>query len=200
MEMLRTKPTTPEEVTDYWKGVFSEAEDRTGIQVVVPNCDLSSEEIQRSMLAYEGHEIAGIIVPRVPKLSVSSLRLIYPSMGGALSHDKIRDAAKFSVTGWLKVYEEASGFGRYKDSISYFAREQGYHLAKMDEYVLGAQVYRDFHGRYPDMPPAWIQLGDPAIYRNGTYPQAGFDPDGSFRTRLAIPFNVKLGYRLVASM
>lgn len=94
---------TPEMWTAYWRAKFQVDAGKIGLNIEIPDCDWTDEEIRRPMVDIHGKEIDGIMVPVMPDITLSVLGRMYPAMQSRTVREDSPVADTHDITGWIKV-------------------------------------------------------------------------------------------------
>lgn len=160
LERGREFPDTPEGVTGFWRTKLSTDGARVGVDLAVPECDWTAEEIQRPMVDIGGNQIAGIMVTVLPEMTLPLLGRMYPE----LVHDTVTDGTPITdvheTPGWVKVYAcvDAPNSDTTQQQLEEFARRVGYLGQRLRTYILASQAVHDLTGEYLDHYKGYARL------------------------------------------
>lgn len=161
------KQLSPETITAFWQAFL----DKKELNVAVPACNWTTEEIRRPMVDISHREInATMMVPKVLfieyidlnrlKQGRSTLILVDPAMGLPFRTElpiaeRVTPAGKLMEENkdkWIKT--EATVNAPNRNTTEYqlkeFAKEQGYLLQELDTYTLASQANHALTGAYFD--------------------------------------------------
>lgn len=133
---LKKRPT-PESVTNYWRAKFQIDGARARLNILVPDCNWTEEEIQRPMIDIHGNELHGTMVPVVSGITLPNLGRMCPKMSGLLFIGEpppisFRDDTPIkdihNTRGWVKVYAsvDAPNLNTGTRDAKKFADDHGY--------------------------------------------------------------------------
>ena len=152
--------STPEMWTTYWRDKFQADGRRIGINLEVPDCDWTEEEIKRPMVDMRGVEIEGIMVPVIPNLTLPVLGEMYPEMQSLTVAQDSPVVDTHNTQGWIKVYGEVNAPNRNtgQAEAEKFAGKKGYLPGREITYILASQAKKDFGNKYLDQGDTWSWL------------------------------------------
>lgn len=188
----RRGPITPELMTKYWREKLKIGGERVGLNILVPDCDWTEEEIRRPMLDIMGNTVQGMMVYNPEELRRGRMGLIrlgemYPGMASYTVGRNTLITNTHETRGWIKVEATigAPNLNTSREELVNFARRQGYLGQRESTYILASQASKDLTGRYFDEGGTWSRLlgvrGESIIFRNRRYVMgvgAHFDSDG----------------------
>lgn len=153
-------PITSEVVTRYWQAKFNADGEGVGFNVIVPECNWSAEEIQRSMVDRHGNKVAGMMVYNSREITLPLLGRMYPKMRSYSVEDKTPITDIHDTEGWVKVYAsvDALNLTTTRTQAESFAEDQGYLGGRLKNYILASQASHDLTGRYFDQGSTWSWL------------------------------------------
>ena len=178
IERYKGEPFNPELVTNYWRAKLQADGVKVGIDIVVPDCDWTEEEIRRPMVDIKGNAIGGMMVPVLGEITLPLLGKMYPKIAGySVREDTpIKDTHKTS--GYVKVEAtiDAPNRNTRPKELEDFAKKQGYLGQREITYILASQASKNLIDQYFDQGETWSRL---LGSRSGGYPpDARFNPDG----------------------
>ncbi|MDD5147201.1 MAG: hypothetical protein PHV63_01455 [Candidatus Daviesbacteria bacterium] len=171
---------TPQLVTAYWRTKFRVNGAKVGLDIVVPDCDWTEEEIRRPMMSISGEGVLGMMVYRPPEITLPLLNRLYPLMG--MATDFVEEDSlvidTHGTTGWIKVEASinAPNCNTFQKDLKNFIERSGYFGQRLIVYILASQASKDLTGRYFDQEPIYCRLFG-SRYRSRVI-SAGFDPSG----------------------
>ncbi|MBI4091814.1 MAG: hypothetical protein HY427_01250 [Candidatus Levybacteria bacterium] len=170
--------STPELWTTYWQDKFQADGRRIGINLEVPDCDWTEEEIKRPMVDIRGERIDGIMVPVVSSITLPVLGRMYPAMQSRTVREDSPVVDTHNTQGWIKVYGagNAPNCNTGQAEAEKFAGEKGYLPGREITYILGSQAKKDFSNEYFDQGATWSWL--PGSQIDGRLVNASFYPRG----------------------
>jgi hypothetical protein len=189
--------TLPETVTNYWRAKLGIDGKRAGVNIVVPDCDWTQEEINRSMVRRGGRELAGrmLYLPEelIWKEGLIRLGKMYPGLRGEKAEgsytleDKTQVTNIYDTYGWIKVEATSIAPNRNttEEELRRFAEEQGYNMQREAVYILASLANKDLTGEFFDEGgKIWSRLG--GSRGEGGVIAACFYSDGHLRVLLAL--------------
>ncbi len=153
---------------------------RIGLDISVPDCNWTEEEIKRSMKNIKGNEVPSMLVYVPQELTgiegLGKLRKMYPKIRDRTFVQDSHDANKKG--GWIKVEAtvKTPNINATEEELKEHAEKQGYFLQRENVYILASQASKDFTGHYLSE-WEWIRLGSCyGIWTNAV--RAFFHSDG----------------------
>ena len=164
IEEYKRGSLTPELVTNYWRAKLQVEGKRIGLDISVPDCDWTEEEIGKPMVDIRGKEVSSMMV-YVPKQLTGKEGLIlldkmYPQTANFSAKNGTPILDGHQTTGWIKVeatIDAPNGNTRQKE-LEDFAKKQGYLGQRLSTYILASQASKDLTGRYLDEANTWSRL------------------------------------------
>jgi len=153
IEEYRKGPLTPELVTNYWRANLQVDGARAGLNIEVPDCDWTEEEIKRPMVDIEGNAVPGMMIyfpeQLIGKEGKIHLEEMYPEMANSSMYDRslsITDTHK--TTGWIKVEAaiETPNRNTRQKALEAFAKKQGYLGQRENAFILASKASKDLTG------------------------------------------------------
>lgn len=162
---------TREMWTAYWRAKFQVEAGRIGLNLEVPDCNWTEEEIRRPMLDIYGKEIEGLMVPVMTGITLPILGQMYPAMKSSTVAEDSPVIDTHDTEGWVKVYGLVDGPNRNagRAAAEKFADDNGYLPGREKTYILGSQAKKDFSNQYFDQRStfSWLpgsQVDDGLVY------------------------------------
>ena len=155
IEEYRKGPLTPELVTNYWRAMLRVDGARAGLNIEVPDCDWTEEQIKRPMVDIEGNPVPGMMIyfPEQLRGKEGKIHLeeMYPEMANSSMYDRslsITDTHK--TTGWIKVEAaiETPNRNTRQKALEAFAKKQGYLGQRENAFILASKASKDLTGSY----------------------------------------------------
>ena len=146
---------TPQLVTAYWRAKLKVDGARAGIDISVPDCNWTEEEIRRPMVDIRGNKVPGLMVPNQfrGEEGLVALSRIYPGAGFKESNSMfdVHDIGAFAT--WVKVEDTVYAPNRYssEEDLEDFSKRSGYFGQRVSTYILASQASRDLTGFYFDL-------------------------------------------------
>lgn len=142
---------TPEMWTAYWQTKLRVDGAKTGIDIQVPDCNWTEEEIRRPMLDVKGNPVEGMMVYN-PGLSLLLLGNIYPKMDGYFISNYPFISDMHESEGWIKVEGTINtpNLNTTQKDLEDFAERTGYLGQRLSTYILASQASKDLNGQYLD--------------------------------------------------
>lgn len=189
---------TPESVTNFWRLKLQADGKKIGLDIKVPDCDWTTEEIKKPMIDYKGNQIASMMVYVPEELTgtkgLRRLGKMYPEINNVdvsedtfdthwATKDAIRDCSdKEKKAKWVKVEATADCPSQDDiftwDELDIFAKKQGYAGQTLNTYILASQASKDLRGKYFDEKSDFCLLTGSRSEKGGI-PQAYFQPNGN---------------------
>ena len=160
-QVISERLSTPDKVTAYWREKLSADGARAGIDIVVPDCDWTAEEIRRPMVDREGREVPGMMVYK-PFRGGGGLNLLgkmYPEMTqSSIDTPVIENDERI---GWFKVEAliDAPNLNSSQKQLEGFAIKTGYLGQRLSTYILASQASKDLVGEFFDQETSSRLLG-----------------------------------------
>lgn len=186
---LKANPFSPEALTNYWRTKLQEDGKKIGLDILVPDCNWTEEEIRRPMRDIRGNDVPSMMALDLRQLrgkkGLANLEQMYPKIEnwpvgkrtGWFSY--VRDNFEVNKKDeWVKTEAiiDAPNINTTQRDLENHAKKQGY-LSQWDcIYILISQVSKDLTGRYLDEGDTWSRLGSRS---EGSMVTANFYSDGS---------------------
>lgn len=169
---------TPELVTAFWRTKLQADTARVGLNIEVPECDWTAEEIRKPMVDIKGKAVPGIMVPSLKEMALPILGKMYPKMDSYSVRDDTTVKDTHDISGWVKVEAlvDAPNRNINLSDAEKFAEKQGYFGQREVTYILASQASKVLTGKYFDegITRTWL-LGSRF---EGRVIRAYFYPDG----------------------
>lgn len=158
IEEYKRGPLTPELVTKYWREKFRIDGAKAGVNIEVPDCDWTTEEIQKPMVDVRGNPVPAMMIYKPEQIKrVEGLILLgkmYPEMeiSPRLSNYTSLIEEFYDNTGWIKVETSvnAPNLGVTQRELEVFAEKQSYLEQRLSTYIIASQASKDLRGQYFD--------------------------------------------------
>ena len=181
---LRANPFSPEAVTNYWKTKLQLDGKRIGLEISVPDCNWTEDEIKKPMVGKKGEEVPSMMVYIPQELTgqegLKKLGQMYPKMRSSSAQEgtTVQDSPDANKQGgWIKAEAtvDAPNLDTTQGDLEKHAKKQGYFPQRENAYILASQASKDLTGHYLDEGSTWSRLGS---RRGSDVVYADFDSDG----------------------
>lgn len=156
IEEYKEGPPTPESVTNYWWAKLRADGARAGLNIAVPDCDWTEEEIQKPMVDIKGNPVPGMMVYKPEQFrgeeGLILLARLYPKIAVYSTREDTPITNTHETHGWIKVEAviDAPNLNTRLKELEDFAKEQGYIRQAEGTYVLASQASKDLYGQFFD--------------------------------------------------
>lgn len=180
---------TPELVTNYWRAKLKVDGKRARLNLEVPDCNWTEEEIKRPMVDIKGNPIPSMMVYKPEQIKGKEglilLGKMYPKMASHSVRKDARTIDTYEASGWVKVEATIDAPNRHtrQKELEGFAKKQGYLGQRLSTYILASQASKDLSDTesYLDQGNTWSRLlGSRAAGRDAF---ARFGSDGDLCVR-----------------
>lgn len=156
---LEVNPFSPEANTNYWRAKIAADGKRIELDIFVPECNWTEEEIRRPMRDKEGNDVPSMMVYVPLELmgrgGLVKLGQMYPEMNdwsvqvGTLINDHTN---AYQKGGWIKVEKAIvpPNLHTSREELLRHAKQQGYFGLREATYILAAQASKDRTGHWFD--------------------------------------------------
>lgn len=178
-------PFFPEAViTKFWKVKLQADGKRIGLNISVPDCNWTEEEIRKPMKDNRGNEVPStmVYVPQelTGKEGLVKLGQMYPKMESwSVQEDTaVQDSPDANKKGgWIKTEAaiDAPNLDTTQKDLEYHAKDKEYFPQTLNTFILASQASKDLTGHYLDEGSTWSRLGS---RDGGDVVRASFGSDG----------------------
>lgn len=151
---------TSELVTAFWRTKLQVDGARVGLEIAVPDCNWTEEEIRRPMVDRKGKEVPGMMVYKPGEVTLPILGRMYRAMQNFSVAEDSPVTDTHDTAGWVKVEAtiDAPNLGTTQKDLEKFAEKTGYLGQGEATYILASQASKDLSGQYFDQGSTWSRL------------------------------------------
>ncbi|MBI2613871.1 MAG: hypothetical protein HYW62_03785 [Candidatus Levybacteria bacterium] len=186
---LKANPFSPEALTNYWRVKLQVDGKRVGLEISVPDCNWTEEEIRLPMKDTGGNAVPSMLVYIPGELmgqeGLAKLKQMYlsPSIQNSSVQKgaNVQDRSDTNTKGvWVKVEAtlDAPNLGTTRRDLKKHSIRQGYVPQRENTYILASEASRVLRGERFDV-NTWSWLGSRLICY-GFYVSYRLSLDGSF--------------------
>lgn len=175
---------SPEILTKFWRAKLQADGKRAGLDISVPDCNWTREEIERPMMGIKGNKVPSMMVYIPQELmgqgGLVKLGHMYPRINSMSIRDDtdVQDSHDANKEGgWIKVEAtlNAPNLNSTQGQLEEHAKRRGCFIQRVNVYILASQARKDLAGRYLDEKSTYSRLGS---CMRGVMVNAKFHPDG----------------------
>lgn len=172
----------PKVVTKYWSAKLAVDGARADLNIAVPDCNWTEEEMRRLMKDVSGKDVQGMMVyhPQelLGKAGLVRLRQMYPEMNSYATSEDTPITDTHKTIGWIKVEApiDAPNLNTTQKDLEEHAKRAGFLPQRLTTYILASQATKDLIDEYFDHSPTYARLL--GSRDGGGVVGAGFAPSG----------------------
>ncbi|MFH1832931.1 MAG: hypothetical protein ABH816_02055 [Candidatus Levyibacteriota bacterium] len=166
---LKENLFSPEAVTNFWQAKLQADGKRIGLNISVPKCDWTEDEIRKPMVDNKGREVPSMMVYLPQELTgqegLKKLGQMYPDTNSWIFQEGVAHGASKKY-GWIKVEAaiNAPNLNTTESDLEEHAKKKGYSMQRLNVYILASQASKDLTGHYLDEQLTYSRLG----FRHGS--------------------------------